>query len=61
MVLRWWGAVCIIREYVPAWSCFASAKDLVGLNISLLIEKPGWEEDGDAPFEMDHDACGQPF
>jgi hypothetical protein len=35
-----------------------SEEYLVWLNLSLLEEKPGRKEDGDAFFKMHHYACG---
>jgi hypothetical protein len=38
-----------------------SEEHLVRLNLSLLIQKLRREEDGKAFFEVNHNACGQPF
>jgi hypothetical protein len=56
-----WDAPASSKYTSLDWGCFVGAEYLVGLNFSLLIKKPGRKKDGYAPFEMHHNACGQPF
>jgi hypothetical protein len=53
--------VCGLTLQFAGCERFVSAKHLVWLNLPLLIKKLRRKEDGDAPFEMHHNARRQPF